>query len=1830
MSTTPPSSIPPHRLGDQFDEDDTTARLTALLSSSSTTAASASSLPTSTASRRSITAQNAILEAGTRPVTINSSLQLNQPLFVLDGHFISQNDAVKFHAQAYRNPTLSLNEVTTVETQALIDMAIFADQDITCLDETNLHLWEAVLNLKQVADLVLKYFGAVANSSRTLAENFADVPFHYSLEDHFFEMTTYLQYTELTRSYLQQGHTIPMEQHKQLIAILEKRILADSQIKSDYLRERGPVPLEEEWSHAMRRFLKVMGKARAAIKIVKMYGNVKDIISYPMTATPPRNPNAKIKLATRDPTTGLSTAPLTLAKRHNGDMLPPLHRSAVCRSCGSSEHSIQTCPALYWSDSNTDHDVDWDQSKLGKLWKSFGYRERQKDLVLPGYEFQSLLKPLGTAPGQLNSSKSNKRSNDDSVNNNDVSFDEDNINYNKNKQAKHSSNDNRGSNTKYPSNNNKGGGGRGGGNNNSNRYNNQGRGNNQGGSNKSQSSASSASDVTTSESLTDTVVLASVSIQPDLPEILDDETLVSNITQCTILPAVQIDLPVETILSSDLTVSHHKPSDFLSVTIFIPQSEEDMESAKTEDNMPGIPAQALLDTGSLAGDFISQDLVLKLNALHLCYTSPVPLMVCSGLDGICYSNKTVLNIGINFKSFNNVDHIIFLTVRVNPRSKINLILGRSTINKYTLFKLTPFAFGISPDIGEVVTENIDSNIVDIVDNVQPFVQERFLTTILKHQFINDDNMNVSIPEPSNSTPCGGRCSHNANILRDFGQPTQGLETPSISCQHCNYAKFDSCLASMEVINPVTSCDEGLMIMGGVTHPMSGRKGETPPEDVISSNIPSDPTILLANALDTCENHPSGVVISNDEIDNDKTDTFGPFLHDGSSDTPPVEGSEDFLLHISFEGDEDLQKKCKLLCLKYRHLFSNAIAAKPALLKPFKLRVNKKEWERSVNRGPLRPHSAKKEAEIKRAIDEMLASGVIEPSDAVYYSHPVIVQKTADLFRFCIDYRNLNACIDPASFPLPNVKGLFERIGRHHSDIFGVLDLTAGYHQAPLDVFSRIFTAFLCFAGIFQFTRLPFGPRCAPSYFQEQMATVVLNGLIYMICEIYIDDIIVYGQGPAEFLERLERVFERLSAHGILLKAKKCKLGRKSIEYVGRTVCKDGLSMSTEKINSVLDFPRPDNLTALRALLGLANYFRQFVPNHSTIVAPLQHMVDHKAHKKSAIEWTTSGLKAFQEIRIAISRCPLMFFIDDVSPIRLYTDASDYGIGGVLVQIVDGEWRPIAFISKSLSSTQLNWSTIQKEAYAIFFCCQQLDYLIRDRKFEIFTDHKNITYMKQTPTSMVSRWFIAMQELDFTVNFVKGSQNVLADGLSRLCPNNAKLALPLLLPDLEFNGSVMSAVVTAPPPTDEQLECLEQCHNSIVGHGGSQRTLTKLFSLGYTWLHMRQHVNMFIKSCPLCQKMSAVKYPVEVQHYVTISERPFDIINVDFLGPFPDKTYVLVIIDNFSKWVELYHCTDATAKSACEGLLHHFGRFGAPNMVRSDKGSHFANDLIKEFLSLTGTPHNLTLSYSKQENAIVERANKEVNRHLRALAFTSTSIDNYRLSLPFVQRIINSSLHNTTGVSPANMLFGNRINLDRGILTPFPPINTTTKTSDILANMIFAQDQIMLNAIQKVSLAKARHLVSNAKPLTIFPVGSYVLALYPAGPPTRLHTKWQGPCKVLSHILSEYKILNIITKVERTVFAGTLKPFLFDPKKTTAEETARRDYMEFFIEAILDHRGDLKRPSTLTFLVKWLNYDDAHNSWEPWNELRKCDVLHDFIRNNVKYKALIPKIPKLDS
>ena len=972
--------------------------------------------------------------------------------------------------------------------------------------------------------------------------------------------------------------------------------------------------------------------------------------------------------------------------------------------------------------------------------------------------------------------------------------------------------------------------------------------------------------------------------------------------------------------------------------------------------------------------------------------------------------------------------------------------------------------------------------------------------------------------------------------------------------------------------------------------------------------------LLASLTQETEHLLGTPLLDDDDIDHDKTDVFKPWL--------PVASNTDVLTQIHFSGSTSLQKRLRTLCTEFRDIFSNELPAKPAAIPEFDLVVDNKKWKVNRNRMPPRQQSPVKQTELYKTIETLQKQGIIERSQSPHYSQVLMVPKPDGSFRMCVDYRALNDCTTDASWPIPNITEMLRRIGAQKPKIFGTMDLTQGYHQAPLSYATRAYTAFITFSGVYQFTRLPFGPKRAPSYFQQMMATVVLAGLIYIICEMYIDDCNVFAETDNEFVDRLRQIFTRFREHNLFLKAAKCYFGFAELDFVGKVLTVQGLKVSRTKIQAVLDFPQPTVGKQLKSFLGTVNYLRDFVRNHSTIVKPLHDMIA-KYDRSRKLLWTPESVAAYEEMKLQVSKCTTMHFLSDTAPITLHTDASDYGVGGYLFQTVDKIDQPVAFVSKSLNKSQLRWSVIQKEAYGIYYCCIFLQSLLRDRQFTIRTDHRNLLFITEASNPMIVRWYMALCEFSFTLEFIPGVDNGIADAMSRLCRNN------MIDHPREYSPEyVLSSIRIekhTSKPDDQQYRKIGKMHNSLVGHFGLERTLKHFKDVDDIWQFQRQHIRYFIDHCPCCQKMSMLKAPIHAHGFTTSTYTPMECLNIDFIGPFPDDGYILVIICTFTRWVELYHTTDATALSAAERLLEHFGRYGAPRQIRSDNGPHFIAEVIREFLALVGVEHCLTLAYSKEENAIVERVNKEINRHLRAMTFDNLSLKNYKKSLPFVQRILNSNYSDRLKISASQLLFGNMLNLDTGIFLPVSERMTLLKPlSKVMSDLLSIQSNLLKVAAKELLRTDQLHLQQKDKlERREFLPNSYVLVHYRTGlPPTRLHTHWRGPMKVISGVKSRYTLLDLITGKEKDFHVSDMKPFVFDSAVTDPLDVARRDHMEFFIEKILDHRGNIKKRTELEFLVKWLGYSESEDSWEPYANLRDSDQLHTYLRSK-KLLKLIP-------
>jgi len=991
------------------------------------------------------------------------------------------------------------------------------------------------------------------------------------------------------------------------------------------------------------------------------------------------------------------------------------------------------------------------------------------------------------------------------------------------------------------------------------------------------------------------------------------------------------------------------------------------------------------------------------------------------------------------------------------------------------------------------------------------------------------------------------------------------------------------------------------------------------------------------------------------------------------------------------GPKELQERVTTLCRKMQknapHFFSTGLNKEGARVNPLELFLNdEEEWHSTKNSLPPRVQSRVKQEEIIKQIEKMLKAGIIRVSKATAYSQVMMTPKTDGSWRFCIDFRRLNLVTNPVKFPLPRIQDILDRIGQKKAKYYAVLDLTKGYYQAPLSEASKVLTAFITPHGLFEWDRVAMGLKGAPGYFQRALATEVLYGLLYAKCELYLDDIIVFGRTQDEFMANLEAVFERLAAHNIVVNPKKCKMGMSKVEYVGYTIDETGSHFCREKLQKVIDMEKPKSYKQLKTFIGVVSHFRTHIRNHSAIMHPLTEL-SAKEHTGN-IEWTTETNKAFEEIKRAVNNCPKLFFFDEHSPVHLYTDASDYGIGGYLCQIVDGEERPIAFYSKSLTKEERKWGTPCLEGYAIYKAFHHFHYLLRDAQTTVHTDHANLIYIRDTVESKVIRWKLELQEYDFTLEYVKGELNEIADFWSRNVRAEvddtihapARQAVNMLnriwvdertpcgVEENEYDERdtmVGSTFLFQKAKTchnqcnqcnanslnvtdtwkhfqipNERYDDIRSVHNQWAGHHGVDTTIELLKKKGKVWKYMREHVRKYIYECDVCQKNTYTGHEVQIPRYIIGRYSTMERLGIDTIHTPGDElgnNYIVAMIDHFTRFLQLYPVKDITKETIAGCIMTHAGTFGIPCELCSDRGSEYVNDIIQALVDFTGTEHVVSMAYSKEENGIVERSNKETWRWMRAIV-NDRRIGHHRVSraTPFVTRIHNAKKVKSLGYSPGQMVFGQRIELDKNIFLPREVrVETRTNITQWIQEQEELQNLILTIAAEQQTQYDNRNRVKrtardNEHATREFPVGTYVLSAYPPtdygqARPNKLHPMLQGPFEVVGRDNHVIQLRNLVSKkqVERNI--KLLRPFQYDPTRTNPRVVALNDYHdEFEIEAILSHTGQWNRKQHMTFKVRWLGYDETWDTEEYFKNLKFNDVFRDYVTAQ-GYERLLPTV-----
>ena len=526
---------------------------------------------------------------------------------------------------------------------------------------------------------------------------------------------------------------------------------------------------------------------------------------------------------------------------------------------------------------------------------------------------------------------------------------------------------------------------------------------------------------------------------------------------------------------------------------------------------------------------------------------------------------------------------------------------------------------------------------------------------------------------------------------------------------------------------------------------------------------------------------------------------------------------------------DIRQKFKELCEEYGEAFSknNEDISRTKLVKmdidtgdsppvssrPYTLLLKHYEW-------------------VQREIESLERAGVITKSMSKWASPIVIIPKKSapgepPKRRLCVDFRKVNELQQEvitagktkgqiSIHPLPKIDEMYAKL--KGAKVFSTTDLRCGYHHIALGKSSRAKTTFVTPFGKYKFLMVPFGLAQAPAYFQLLM-NKVLKGLKFAMT--YLDDIIIFSQDELQHLEHLEIVFSCLREAGLKMKHSKCDFFKSEIHYLGHLISPEGISPLPNKLDSIRHMPVPNSTKEIKQFLGLTGYYRKFVLRFADISRPLTTLTK----KDAKFEWTSACQKSFELLKEALCGEPVLKYADTSKLYTLYIDASKYGWAGVLTQphtmTIDGKStttdHPVAFVSGLFRGSQLNWAALMKEGFAIYMSVKKLLFYLTDAQILLRSDHKLLEkfLLKNTQNSKVNNWAMELKAFNIQFDYIKGSNNILADTLSHLIAIDLDTPTMPEEPGYEFGYAIFEEFPKVQTKTYEVNEVIVGTDTEII-------------------------------------------------------------------------------------------------------------------------------------------------------------------------------------------------------------------------------------------------------------------------------------------------------------------------------------------------------------------------------------------------------------------------------
>ncbi|KAK1430664.1 hypothetical protein QVD17_13567 [Tagetes erecta] len=670
--------------------------------------------------------------------------------------------------------------------------------------------------------------------------------------------------------------------------------------------------------------------------------------------------------------------------------------------------------------------------------------------------------------------------------------------------------------------------------------------------------------------------------------------------------------------------------------------------------------------------------------------------------------------------------------------------------------------------------------------------------------------------------------------------------------------------------------------------------------------------------------------------------------------------------------------------------------------------------------------------VKKEVLKWLDAGIIYPiSDSTWVSPTQTVPKKAGIqvvhgengeqiatrpvtgWRVCIDYRKLNTATSKDHFPLPFIDQIVEKLAGQKFYCF--LDGYSGYNQIAIHPEDQQKTTFTCPYGTFAFRRMPFGLCNAPATFQRCMMSI-FSDMVGESLEIFMDDFSIFGHSFEVCLGELEKVLKRCTETNLVLSWEKSHFMVQEGIVLGHVISHRGIEVDRAKVQVISTLPPPINVKGVRSFLGHAGFYRRFIKDFSAISKPLCNLLN----KDARFVFDESCLKAFEVLKQHLIASPILQSPNWSIPFEIMCDASDHAIGAVLGQRVNKKPVAIYYASKTLTDAQLNYTTTEKELLAIVYALDKFRSYIWGSKVIIYSDHSAIRYLmnKKDAKPRLIRWILLLQEFDFEIKDKKGSENVVADHLSRIpiACEESQHKINESFPDeqlfnvakLPWFANIVNYLSAGKIPefwnnqkkkhflfqvkhyiwdepdlfkvgpdqiirrciSEEDVpNVLAHAHTyACGGHFSGKKTGHRVFDCGFYWPSVFRDAMEFSKHCVRCQQVGGISKRDEMPMSPILVVEIFDVWGIDFMGPFPNSFgnyFILVAVDYVSKWVEAI-ATRTNDHKVFGKLLKHYGihhRVATPYHPQTSGQVEVSNRQLKDILQKTVRPDRKDWSLS---------------------------------------------------------------------------------------------------------------------------------------------------------------------------------------------------------------------------------------------------------------------------